>query len=122
MLEQEPPTFEQALVRLEEVVRDLEEGRTGLDDSLARYEEGVALLKRCYGILQNAEQRVALLTDVDDEGNPVTEPFDTARTTAPRAAAEANRKAAAPTAPDDGPEKISPEHDEENDTDAARLF
>jgi exodeoxyribonuclease VII small subunit len=69
-------TFEQALAQLEEIVRDLEDGQTGLEESLARYEQGVGLLKRCYGQLRQAEQRILLLTGADADGNPVTEPFE----------------------------------------------
>jgi exodeoxyribonuclease VII small subunit len=68
-------SFEQALAELERIVHDLEDGRTGLEDALTRYEQGVALLKRCYGQLQQAEQRISLLVGVDGTGNPVTRPF-----------------------------------------------
>ena len=57
-------TFEQALAEIERLVRELEEGQTGLEESLARYERGVGLLKRCYSQLQQAEQRILLLTGV----------------------------------------------------------
>ena len=69
-------TFEQALAELERIVRELEDGQTGLEESLARYEIGVGLLKRCYSQLRQAEQRIQLLTGVDDEGRPMTRPFD----------------------------------------------
>jgi exodeoxyribonuclease VII small subunit len=72
----ETPSFEQALTALEQIVRDLEEGRLGLAESLARYEEGVKLLKQCHGLLEHAERHIELLTGVDAVGNPVTEPFD----------------------------------------------
>jgi exodeoxyribonuclease VII small subunit len=68
-------TFEQALAELEAVVRDLEDGATGLEEALARYESGVGLLKFCYGQLRQAEQRVLLLTGADEDGKPLTEPF-----------------------------------------------
>ena len=71
----EPETFEAALAELEEVLRDLEDGSTGLEESLARYERGVGLLKRCYGELRLAEQRILKLTGADEEGRPLTEPF-----------------------------------------------
>jgi exodeoxyribonuclease VII small subunit len=71
----DPPTFEQALAELDRIVRDLEDGQIGLEDSLARYEEGVGLLKRCYAQLREAEQRILLLTGVDEEGQPVLQPF-----------------------------------------------
>ena len=73
-------TFEQALEALEKIVRDLEDGQTGLEESLQRYEMGVRLLKRCYGQLCDAEQRVAQLTGVDEEGKPVVQLFQHAPT------------------------------------------
>jgi exodeoxyribonuclease VII small subunit len=69
-------TFEQALAELERIVRELEDGQTGLEESLARYEAGVQLLKRCYHQLAQAEQRILLLTGADADGQPVVQPFD----------------------------------------------
>ena len=40
--------FEQALAELEAILRELEDGTTNLEDSLARYERGVGLLRQCY--------------------------------------------------------------------------
>jgi len=72
----EPQTFEQALAELERVVRDLEDGKIGLEDSLRRYEQGVALLKRCYGQLRQVEQRINELIGTDANDNAVTKTFD----------------------------------------------
>jgi exodeoxyribonuclease VII small subunit len=72
----EPVSFEQALIVLEQIVRELEEGRLGLAESLARYEEGVKLLRQCHGLLEQAERRIELVTAMDAAGNPITEPFD----------------------------------------------
>jgi exodeoxyribonuclease VII small subunit len=69
------PTFEEALAELERIVHQLEDGQTDLEASLASYERGVALLKRCHGQLQQAEQRILLLTGVSEEERPVTQPF-----------------------------------------------
>lgn len=69
-------TFEQSLAELEQIVRDLEEGDTGLEESLARYERGIGLLKRCYGQLRQAEQRVLLLAGADADGQPELKPFE----------------------------------------------
>jgi exodeoxyribonuclease VII small subunit len=69
-------TFEQALAELDRIVRELEDGGTGLEESLARYEEGVGLLKHCYSQLRQAEQRIQLLAGVDDDGTPILKPFD----------------------------------------------
>ncbi len=70
------PNFEEALERLEGIVHLLEEGDVGLDEALARYEEGVRLLRQSYNLLEKAERRIELLSGVDDDGNPTTEPFD----------------------------------------------
>lgn len=70
-----PPSFEEALERLETIVHDLEEGQVGLEESLAQYESGVKLLRHCYNLLGRVERRIELLSQVDDQGNPVTEPF-----------------------------------------------
>ena len=69
-------SFEQALAALEQIVRDLEDGRLGLSESLARYEEGVKLLKNCYAQLEEAERRIELLTGIDATGNAIVAPFD----------------------------------------------
>lgn len=72
----EQPCFEEALLALETIVRELEDGQIGLAQGLTRYEEGVKLLKQCYQILEHAERRIELLSRVDGDGNPATEPFD----------------------------------------------
>ena len=69
-------TFEMALAELEKIVRELEDGQIGLEESLAHYEKGVALLKRCYGQLQQAEQKILLLKGTDEDDQPMTEPFE----------------------------------------------
>ena len=70
------PTFEEALQRLEEIVGRLEDGRTDLAASLAGYEEGVKLLRKCHSLLERAERRIEILSGVDAEGRPVVQAFD----------------------------------------------
>jgi len=79
---EKPPTFEEALERLETIVRDLEEGRIGLAEAMQKYEHGVTLLKQCYGMLESAEQRIELLTGVDADGRAVTAAFEHVEATA----------------------------------------
>jgi exodeoxyribonuclease VII small subunit len=67
--------FEKALAELEQIVRELEDGSTGLEASLARYESGVTLLKQCYAQLRAAEQRIVKLAGCDENGLPLLEPF-----------------------------------------------
>lgn len=71
-----PKSFEEALADLEQCVQRLEEGRIGLEEALACYERGVGLLKHCHGLLQEAEQRILVLTGVDPDGKPMTTLFD----------------------------------------------
>lgn len=54
-------SFEQALARLDEIVRQLESGEMLLSDSLALYEEGTGLIKTCSKMLDQAEQKVVKL-------------------------------------------------------------
>jgi exodeoxyribonuclease VII small subunit len=69
-------TFEQALANLESVIRDLEDGRLGLNESLNRYEDGVRILRYCHQALNDAERKILLLTAVDESGEAIAQPFD----------------------------------------------
>ena len=59
-------TFEEALTRLDEIVRSMEVGGAMLDESLALFEEGVKLVKLCQSALEGAEQKVKLLQKHDE--------------------------------------------------------
>ena len=97
---QEPePSFEQALGQLERIVASLERGEPELTAALAKYEKGVSLLTQCYRLLDQAEQSVALLTGVDEKGNPLTAPFDASATIARETTAPAPSSPDAPAAP-----------------------
>ncbi|MBY0457470.1 MAG: exodeoxyribonuclease VII small subunit, partial [Gemmataceae bacterium] len=61
---------------LDAILRELEDGTTTLEDALARYERGVALLRHCYGQLRGAEQRVKLLAGLGEDGGVDLKPFD----------------------------------------------
>jgi exodeoxyribonuclease VII small subunit len=54
-------TFEQALEKLEKIVEQIESGKIGLEESIARYEEGTKLVKQCREILDAAEKKIQLL-------------------------------------------------------------
>src|SRR3989304_6628845 len=70
------PSFEESLGELEAIVGELESGKLGLSEALARYEEGVKHLKSCHQLLERVERKIELLSWMDAEGNPITEPFD----------------------------------------------
>jgi exodeoxyribonuclease VII small subunit len=71
-------SFEESLEELEKIVAELESGKLGLSDALARYEQGVKHLRGCQELLERAERKIELLSGVDADGNPITEPFEDA--------------------------------------------
>jgi exodeoxyribonuclease VII small subunit len=73
--------FEAALDQLGRIVSDLEQGEPELAAALAKYEQAIRLLAHCHALIDGAEQTVALLTGVDDQGQPITTPFDASATT-----------------------------------------
>lgn len=67
--------FEDALARLEEIVKELESGDLPLDLSLKLFEEGIKLSRICNKKLEDAERRVEILLK-DRAGNIITQPFE----------------------------------------------
>lgn len=67
-------SFEQALKRLEEIVRQMEQGSVPLADSLKLFEEGTALAAQCSRELDQAELKVVRLMKGPD-GEPVEMEF-----------------------------------------------
>ena len=61
--------FERAIEELESIVKRLEEGKVPLEESVAIYERGEILKKRCEELLQQAEARVEKIT-LDASGKP----------------------------------------------------
>jgi exodeoxyribonuclease VII small subunit len=59
-------SFEDALAALEAKVEALSRGDVPLDRALATFEEGLALYRRCHGMLAQAEQRVTKLVAATD--------------------------------------------------------
>ena len=55
--------FEASLDALEQLVEKMEHGELSLEESLAAYERGVGLYRRCQAALEQAELRVRLLSD-----------------------------------------------------------
>lgn len=66
--------FEQSMVRLEEIVGLLERGDAPLEQAMALFEEGAKLLRECTARLDEAEQKVTVLTAGED-GQPMERPF-----------------------------------------------
>jgi exodeoxyribonuclease VII small subunit len=69
-------SFEKALEELESIVQKLERGDVPLEESVAIYERGEALKRRCDELLRQAEARVEKIT-LDATGKPAgSEPLD----------------------------------------------
>lgn len=105
-------SFEQALAKLEQIVARLEEGQTGLSESLAAYEEGVKLLRQCHELLGDAERKIEVLAGFDAQGNPVTEPLSDldCDTLEEKAAARSRRRSTPdpPAPPSEPPRRPKP--------------
>lgn len=67
-------SYEQAYEQLQEIVRQIEQGQVGLEESVARYEDSMKLIAHCRRILHQAEQKVLQLQQ-NSEGQPILEPF-----------------------------------------------
>ena len=72
--------FEQSFQQLQEIVVQLEQGHLTLDDSLKKYEQGIQHLRNCYAALDQAERKIELLVELDDQGRMVTRDFDANQT------------------------------------------
>ena len=59
-------TFEQALVELETLVKELENGEIELDDAVKKYNDGMKLSKYCHDLLKDAEGVIVKMMK-DDE-------------------------------------------------------
>lgn len=67
--------FEATLERLQELVRSLESGDCTLEDSIKKFEEGMALARSCQERLTQAEEKIEVLLRADKNGVQ-TGPFD----------------------------------------------
>jgi exodeoxyribonuclease VII small subunit len=77
------PSFEMVLTQLEEIVRALETGDASLEETLAKYEQGVGLLKSCYEQLRQAEHKILQLSGEDADGKPIAKLFEHTSTADP---------------------------------------
>ncbi|MDP3562013.1 MAG: exodeoxyribonuclease VII small subunit [Legionellaceae bacterium] len=57
-----PIQFETSIAELEAIVMQLEKGELSLEDSLKQFEKGITLARTCQETLNNAEQKIELLS------------------------------------------------------------
>lgn len=74
-VEDKEMTFEEAITRLESVVRELENGRLPLERALELFAEGIGLSRICSRHLEEAEQRICILT-ADEKGEITLKEID----------------------------------------------
>jgi len=55
--------FEELMAKLEEITNKLEKENLSLDESVAVFEEGMEISKKCSEKLENAEKRITMLLD-----------------------------------------------------------
>lgn len=59
--------FEENMKNLEKIVTELEGGELNLDESIAKFEEGIKISKQCNKILEDAEKKITILLEKDGE-------------------------------------------------------
>lgn len=59
--------FEETIKKLEEIAGQLEKGDLNLDESVSKFEEGMELSKQCTKILEDAEKKITILIQKEDE-------------------------------------------------------
>ena len=60
-------SFEDNMENLEKIVTELEKGDLNLDESIAKFEEGIKISKECNKILEDAEKKITILLEKDGE-------------------------------------------------------
>jgi len=82
MASEQPPSFESAYARLEEILEKMNSGKASLEDSLKLYEEADRLISWCSKQLTDAEKKIEVLVKnregdvlIGEQGRPLTQPF-----------------------------------------------
>ena len=61
--------FETKIKQLEKIVSELENGDSSLEDSLKKFEEGMKISKYCNKLLQDAEKKITIILENNEELN-----------------------------------------------------
>lgn len=67
MSEKKEANFEELIVELEEITNKLEKEQLSLDDSVKLFEEGMKISKKCNSKLEDAEKRITMLINENNE-------------------------------------------------------
>ena len=71
---QKNKSFEELMESLENIVQELEKGDLNLDESVAKFEEGMKISKECNKMLESSEKRISIL--LENNGELAEEDFD----------------------------------------------
>lgn len=63
----EQKNFEEYMRTLEIIVKELEDGKLNLDETVSKFEEGINISKECNKILEEAEKKITILINKDSE-------------------------------------------------------
>lgn len=61
-------SFESSIKELEQIVSSLEKGDCPLDEAVELFEKGVKISKECHKALNDAEQKIKILTETNKKG------------------------------------------------------
>lgn len=67
--------FEEMIINLEQIAKDLESGNLSLDDSVKKFEEGMKISAECSKVLEDAEKKISILVK-NSEGDITEENFE----------------------------------------------
>ena len=67
-------SFEEQINELENIIKELEEGKLNLDESVSKFEAGMKISKECNKMLEDAEKKITILLNQD--GDVKEENFD----------------------------------------------
>ena len=59
-------SFEQSMQELEKIVQELEKGNLNLEDTIKKFEQGIALSKQCNEFLENTEKKITMLIKTEE--------------------------------------------------------
>lgn len=66
-MSKEDINFEENMKKLEKIALELEDGNLSLDDSVAKFEEGMKISKQCSEMLETAEKKITMLIKNEDD-------------------------------------------------------
>lgn len=68
-------TFEENMIRLEQIVQSMDRGDISLEESLKLFQEGTALVESCGKLLDEAEEMIVTKIVTNPDGTPAEEIF-----------------------------------------------